>query len=369
MENNQNKKSNFENAAMKTLAVVGLLAILGVGLWGSVALVRVMPNAFSAIGRSISAAAVSISSIFIPAENLSLTSDAATVNSGQSFTLTLAHTGKHADGSYSLSLPCRDGVTVDFSTTATGAYVPANCGATSTPLTVSGDNGTIRMIALSTKNRYIDVPLTVSFTKADGAVITDSVTVTIVNTKVTDSQSTTGTTQTTTGVSTGSTNTNTTGTAHNTPGNTTTNVQQIPTGSSTGTSNPNGQADLAVTFLDFGYVDAATNTFVSSTSPSTAVGMKLAVKFSIANIGTKVTTDNWQFAANLPTMPNYIYQSDIQRALMPGDRIEYTIAFDEAIRNQSSLSITVNADSNNRVNERDKANNLVTKQFSVTKAQ
>ncbi len=362
MENNQNKKKNFENAAMKTLAVLGLLAVLGVGLWGSVALVRVMPKAFSAIGKTISTAAVSLSSIFIPAENLALTSSAATVNSGESFTLTFAHTGKHAPGGYSLSLPCRDGVAVDFSTTETGAYTPVNCGATSTPLTMGADNGVIRMIALSTKNRYTDVPFTLSFTTESGSVITDSVTVTVVNNKVADNSTTTGST-------TSNSNSGTTGSTgtHTTPGNTTTDVRPIPTTNPNPVNNPNGQADLAVTFVDFGYIDSATNAFVSSTTPSTNPSMKLAVKFSIANIGTKATGDNWQFAANLPTMPNYIYQSDAQRILAPGDRIEYTLAFDEAIRDQSLLSVTVNADINNRVNERNKDNNLVTKQFTVVK--
>jgi hypothetical protein len=375
MEQDQNpvekkveKKAVFESATMKTFAVLGLIVILGLGLWGSVQVVRIMPNVYSVVSKKASAAAVSISSLFISAEKMDLTANAGSVNSGEVVTLSWQHTGgRPTDGTYSLSLSCLSGVTIKTDGT-NGTSTPIACNVPTTLKNVSRSDS-VKVIALSTANRFTDVPFTVTFTPKDTtkSAISAKTTVTIVNMNVPSGMPTTGTATSTTATSTTSTTTTTPVTTKPvTPvkGQETTDVRQISGGTTTPANNPNGQADLAVTFTDFGYLDSATNVFVSSTTPS--VHGKVAVKFSIANIGTK-ETGTWQFSAPLPTTPPYTYVSNAQPSLMPGDRIEYTLAFDEANQSTTTLQITVNADNRGTVNESNKANNIVTRSFTVSK--
>lgn len=113
-----------------------------------------------------------------------------------------------------------------------------------------------------------------------------------------------------------------------------------------GTTTPavlSGLPDLTVTINAVGYLaTTSADSFVaSSTVPA---GSRPAVNFTIRNIGSNVA-GAWRFSASIPTQTSYIYQSQPQQPLNPGDSIEYTLGFDQAIAGaDKEISITANFD-------------------------
>lgn len=125
------------------------------------------------------------------------------------------------------------------------------------------------------------------------------------------------------------------------PGNRTNTTVQIS--GATTTSALSGLPDLSVTISAVGYLASSTvDSFVASTTvPS---GMRPAVSFTIKNVGTNAT-GAWRFSASIPTQTAYVYQSELQQSLNPGDSIDYTLGFDQAMRGMDkAISITANAD-------------------------
>jgi len=116
-----------------------------------------------------------------------------------------------------------------------------------------------------------------------------------------------------------------------------------PLGTTTAPGVAYGLPDLVVNITATGYLlSASADTFIaSSTVPS---GARPAVRFTIKNIGTNVT-GSWRFSASIPTQTAYIFQSQPQQTLGPGDSIDYTLGFDQANRGYNQMiSITANFD-------------------------
>jgi hypothetical protein len=67
---------------------------------------------------------------------------------------------------------------------------------------------------------------------------------------------------------------------------------------------------------------------LSLNSLSSVQGRSVA-QFEVSNVGTNVAPRNWNFVAELPIQGGYPYYSAGQQALYPGDRIVYTLTFDE----------------------------------------
>lgn len=104
-----------------------------------------------------------------------------------------------------------------------------------------------------------------------------------------------------------------------------------------------GLPDFIVTINAVGYLaTSSAGSFVaSSTVPN---GGRPAVSFTIKNIGTNAT-GAWRFSASIPTQSAYIYQSQAQQSLNPGDSIDYTLGFDQANKGANQMiSITANFD-------------------------
>ncbi|MHB8660365.1 MAG: CARDB domain-containing protein [Minisyncoccota bacterium] len=104
-----------------------------------------------------------------------------------------------------------------------------------------------------------------------------------------------------------------------------------------------GLPDFIVTINAVGYLaTTSADSFVaSSTVPA---GSRPAIKFTIKNIGTNVT-GAWRFSALIPTQTAYIYQSQPQQSLNPGDSIDYTLGFDQANKGSNeTVSVTANFD-------------------------
>lgn len=108
-----------------------------------------------------------------------------------------------------------------------------------------------------------------------------------------------------------------------------------------------GLPDFVVIINEVGYLETASaSSFVASSTIYS--GNRPAINFTIKNIGTNAT-GQWCFSASIPTSTNPIYESSVQQSLNPGDYIDYTLGFDQAISGTDKMiSITANiADSAN----------------------
>jgi hypothetical protein len=131
-----------------------------------------------------------------------------------------------------------------------------------------------------------------------------------------------------------------------------------------GISQPNGRIDLSVHILETGIVSTSTNTFVA-TSPI-ATSQKGAVRFEVINLGSK-ESGSWTFNAVLPTYPRHIFHSTTQQSLLPGDKIEFTLGFDQVNGTVSEDVITINVDPTGSIPESSKTNNIVQKTVRIAK--
>lgn len=75
----------------------------------------------------------------------------------------------------------------------------------------------------------------------------------------------------------------------------------------------------------YGYPDLAVRIINAPTGVRN--GGQVSLQFVIENTGTNVVPANWIFTASLPYNPAYTYQSPVQQALYPGDKIVYTLGY------------------------------------------
>jgi hypothetical protein len=123
-----------------------------------------------------------------------------------------------------------------------------------------------------------------------------------------------------------------------------------------------GKPDLTVSITDIGYLTGASNdTFISS--PTIPAGSHGAVKFVISNIGTNAS-GQFSFNAAIPTAPSFTFTSPFQQSLLPNDRIEYTLGFDQTYSG-GIRTITILVDNTNVVDESSELNNSQSRAVSV----
>ncbi len=145
-----------------------------------------------------------------------------------------------------------------------------------------------------------------------------------------------------------------------TPGSKTSGTYQIS--GETATSAFSGLPDLVSSINSTGYLatTSAESFVASSTVPS---GSRPAVRFTIKNIGTNAT-GLWRFSASIPTQSAYLYYSPLQQSLNPGDSIDYTLGFDQAIAGSDKMiSITANFD--RAIGESNHNNNSASAQLTI----
>lgn len=337
--------------ALKALSVVAFVIVLIFGVWGLIQVARLVPNVFS----SLQSAAVSLSSIFVPAERLEVSLSSSNVTVGEPFDFSWKHENKRTDGIYRVSFSCRDGVSMQTADSR-GNYQKVFC---DTPFNLTNATDSIKLIVSSDLNRYVDVPMKLTFTRtSDGQVTASTETsITVTNPKIiSGSQSGPSTTTPAKPAA-----VPTPGRIIRTAGSETRNVYTV---TNTGrTSNPNGRVDLSVTILQTGTIDPATNIFTQTASIKK--GGRGAVRFMVENLGDK-TAENWYFNAVVPTLPMYIYTSDMQPTLGPGDKIEFTLGFDQVDDTATKGVLTVNIDpAGNLPNEITKNNNIARATFLI----
>lgn len=123
-----------------------------------------------------------------------------------------------------------------------------------------------------------------------------------------------------------------------------------------------GLPDLEVSVCTPGYLETtSTSSFVaSSTVPA---GRRPAVRFTIRNVGTN-TSGSWRFSAFIPTRNSYLYQSQLQQSLLPGDSIEYILGFDQA-NPGANQTITITANFDHAVAESATVNNSISTKLTI----
>jgi hypothetical protein len=131
-----------------------------------------------------------------------------------------------------------------------------------------------------------------------------------------------------------------------------------------GTATPvlSGLPDLIVNINATGYLaTSSANSFIAdSTVPA---GVRPAVSFTIKNIGTNAS-GAWRFKASIPTQTVYIYESQPQQSLNPGDSIDYVLGFDQPNAGTSeTVSITANFD--NAIQESNTNNNSASAEMTI----
>ncbi len=317
--------------ALRGLATFGLVVLLALGAWGVARVAVSVPSLLSSIG----AAAVSLSSVFVPNERLELELPE-TVTSGELFDFSWRHLNRREEGTYTLSFSCRKGLILSAEA-SDGSMRDAFC---DTPFNFTNTEGGMKLRATSALRR-IDIPLTLSFTKiSDGAVSASNDTILVVENA-------------------GAPEVLLPSPSASAPERRAERKTYTVTAAGRA-SNPLGKPDLVARINAIGiYTERG-----FTPSQSVKVGTRAAVRFEIENVGTK-TADGWAFNVVLPTSPYFIYHSDMQPFLGPGDKIQYTLAFDQIDTRVTGGVVTVNADPGNRLLEPSEENNIAKDTYIV----
>lgn len=265
----------FRENVLRVIAVIGLIAVLLLGAWGIIQLAFFIPKFFAGLGGAPAAPKTETLSASVPAA----------VVSGQAFPLSWTHTNGSGEYSYSVSYACAEGLSVK-APLPTGALQAVAC---NTPFNYINATTTTPLVAEG-KDKTINASFTVIATKLSSGAVTATAST---NTSVAPSAATKPT------------GTKPVATKPSTPK--TTYV------SSGRTTNLYGAPDLQVR--------------MTSQIGSVRAGQLVSMQFVIENVGTNVTPQNWSFTASLPYAPVYVYQSQGQQALYPGDKIVYTLSF------------------------------------------
>lgn len=305
-------------AILRPIIVIGILILLLILIIGGIA--RLAEKGMPEGGiRGI------FSAIFLSREQIVVTASPASVESGGSVSLSWTHEKKTREGMYELSYPCWPSFKLqkdDKDIACNSAYLVEGASILVTP--VSENTGSI------------DIPVTITFTD-NGATrpsLSASTVITVMPKEIEKDETKTPTPKPDVETPDGAVTPK--------PGEKKTTVYPIQGSGGSRAFDPNGYPDLAIEILDTGILLG--DTFVKSSS--VGQGQRAAVIFSVKNIGTNITPD-WKFKANLPTA-NGEFTSETQTPIYPGDRIEFTIGFDNP-NNQGANTVNLVVDPEGRI--------------------
>ena len=279
---------------------------------------RSLPTAINSASNSLTGA---LYSVFVPAQNATMSADKTVVDAGEAFKISFK-AGDNTNGLYKISYPCNSGT--ELKVAASAKSIPCD-----TEYYVTEKDNSITLIATPADPTTVTrVTLTGYFEDNNTlkSVKTGVVRITVRSSAV-DATPTKNQTQTTTGTKA---------------------TQTINVGGSY-----IGKPDLAVTILQTGVLNRTTGYLTSQSTFSSTD--RVGVKFEVRNDGD-VATGAWSFTATLPSQSTPTYRSDTQVSLNPGDKIIFTLGFDNLV-NQYSNVITVNVDPAYAVSDSDRANN------------
>lgn len=319
VEQEQDKKNKkAATHIVKTLAIVGLIALLAGAAWLAVQALRVVPDVISRMGNE--GAAVTLSSLFSHKKDsdLSVTLDKTVVNSGEPLVVSIDYAG---GSRYRISYECKEAATFAIQGDAATSTTDATC---DTPVTITSASGTVAVVP-TTKSRYLDVYMTVASIDANGEPSTDIKDTTLFTVVGAATSS-----ATTSKPSTSKPTTRPVTSAPAAPVYTPTPTRPVVT----------GPADLAVTIVGTG-VSLGNNEFVKTTQIPTA--SRGAVKFVVENKGGQ-PSGPWGFTANLPIEgdSDFRYASPLQPSLNAGDKIQFVLGFDQILEESTgTIKITI----------------------------
>lgn len=338
-----------EKRASTRNIILVILALVLMTVFGNIYLNR---SELPQVWEKVSLAAVSISSLFFPNEHLDVSVSSSTVESGKVFSVTYNHIGKRGGGEeiYDIQYRCSDGLFFKLITND-GNQAPLFC---DTPADI-GNLGTttINLLPILSKNDSATTTILITYnrTGVNGKTMTKSADIEVVKpltlkngappANPSSANEAGGAVSRTAGEETsqlfkiGDYSTTTTTTYQNQP------------------SNPNGYVDLAVRILGIGTVDKNTGQFTATSTLKSSD--RIAIRFDVMNVGTK-TSKEWSFSASLPTYPWYIFQSGAEPPLSPGDKIRFTLGFDNIEKTNGNL-VVLNADPNNQISDNLRSNN------------
>lgn len=363
-----------KSQVLKTLAIIGFLAVIALIAWFSVQLVNVAPNAFSSLASLADSVQQYQNQIVDQREDkqdssgtlLVVTSNKSLVDTGE--TIVLNWTEARVPGSYVFAYDCADGVAID---------IVSEDGVRSVACNTNYNIGNVNTLAIavdSEKDRYADVTYSLSFlgTSDVEPSATDSANLTVVNTKialVTETETEIVETETNIvaeeeistetevapEVVTETSEENTVEEVISEPETqpevpepeTVTYEQQftytIPV------SDPNGRVDLSTRFLSVGTI--VDNQFYTGDVYAIGEG---AIQFEVRNLGTK-TSEEWTFRVSLPNGQQY--DSGTQAVLKPNERATITIGFPAPERSGHTFTVTLDTEEDG---------NALNNQFSQT---
>jgi hypothetical protein len=332
METN-NVSPDKKDSILKSLAIAGFIAILLIVAWLAIQLVHLSPGAFSSVAslaESVNQNQNTIIDSEVEMGVLTLSNSTSLLNTGETVVVTWSKVS--SNGSYAFAYDCIDGVALEHISN-TGIR-PIEC---ATNYNV-GDINSLTLAIDSEKNRYADVPYTISFLRTNDTEprALGSDTVTVVNTDINNQFTQSEEKDDSVAIETEDTSTNSNESTPGVPSFTQEFTYAIPS------SDPNGYTDLGATYVGVGEI--MSQSFVPGIVETNSDG---AIQFTVKNFGTK-TSQNWTFTLELPN--GNTYESPTQTALKPNERAVVTIGFPTAAANIHTfeLSIDESTDRNSR---------------------
>lgn len=322
-----------KNSAIKTLAIVGFITALVLGVWLAVQAVRYAPEAF----RSLASMAE-----FINAKDprFVVSTEKNIVNTGESFKVSWTHMRR--EGDYAFRFSCTDGIAAEVKG-ADGSLSPISC---DSDVSLPNDKTETEVVFSSEKKRFTDVPFAIRYTPAVNmeAVEEQNALVTVVNVALAeDRENEDGEVASAEDAKDeGDESPETPATVKPEtetpkPAPVLTRPEPVVT-TAIPVSNPNGYTDLAVRFIAIGSFNNDTRHFTPRTSLDN--DMHGAVQFEVKNIGTKTSSD-WTYRVTLPTDDTDVYVSPSQAPLKPNERAVITIAFDDTTNDTGTERIHI----------------------------
>jgi len=334
--NNNNVTPESKTAAIKTLAIIGFIAAVILGLWIAVQLIQALPTAFKNLA-SIADGLYGRGSVFV------LTTEKEIINSGEPFNIYWTNVTK--DGEFTLTYQCADGISAEVRDES-GAIVPLLCGKaiTLSQGNLEGGKETLEVVVKAEKQRFTDVLFTVAFfpESSESALYEKNLSVTVVNATIPQGGIVQGIGTTTKPVvkpvPTKPVVAKPVVKPAYTPTPKPTGYYTVPV-STTGyqASNPNGFTDLDVKLIGVGTMSNG----VFHAKSTLEKNDDAAMQFSVKNIGTKTSSD-WTYKASFPSEDD-TYTSGKQSSLLPGERAIVTIRFttdDETGTETAKVSVT-----------------------------
>jgi hypothetical protein len=300
-----------KDSVTKTFAIVGFVAAILFAVWLAVQIVSVIPSAFSSLA-SIADGVYN----YNEKQTLTVATKNSVVNTGEAFTL--SWTNLNRPGSYTFNYACTEGASVEVRS-AQGNVIDLDC---DTPF-ILGEKTTLDVLVSSEKQRFVDIPYTVTHTPKNSKMdVTQTHSqITIVNASIptgTIAVEETKEEETVEGEVAGeSTSSEEPEVAYVAPKPKVVEevIYAIPT------SDPNGKVDLEVTYIGVGTLVGKT----FSRAATIATDEQGAFQFAVRNIGTK-TAKSWSYDAQLPA--GIEYTSGPQADLKPNEKAIITIGFE-----------------------------------------